>query len=216
MQLEQHARVRFTSGTIEALKWFALVCMVIDHAGKALNVELGPWAMVAGRLAFPIFALVFGYNLARPGVDRLRVAGRILLVACLVTPLYASLLGVWPLNVLFTLALAALVIEALERGQGYLAAALLVSSLLVDYLLPGVVLVTVAYGITRRGLIARRVAVLAFAMVGLCWLNGNAWALLSLPLLWAASRVDVDVPRLRWAFYLAYPLHLVVLLLLRG
>ena len=43
----------------------------------------------------------------------------------------------------------------------------------------------------------------------------NAQALASLPLLLVASRVDLPMPRLRWAFYAYYPLHLAALWLIR-
>jgi len=210
-------RFRFTTGTLEALKWLALACMVVDHVNAVFfHRELGLWATILGRISMPVFALVFGYNLARPGVDRLKVTGRLMLVGALATLVYAPLLGAWPLNVLFTFAVAALLVEALERGNGYIALALVISTMAVDYFLPGVVLVTVGCGIARHGLTQRRAVILAAAMAGLCVLVGNAWALLALPILWAASRVDLAVPRLRWAFLAAYPVHLVVLLLLRG
>ena len=63
------APVRVSSGAIEALKWLALACMVVDHVNAVFFArELGTWADVIGRVAFPLFAGVFGYNLARPGV----------------------------------------------------------------------------------------------------------------------------------------------------
>ncbi|MGY0556942.1 MULTISPECIES: TraX family protein [unclassified Lysobacter] len=53
----------------------------------------------------------------------------------------------------------------------------------------------------------------AVALVGslfaLCLVNLNAWALLALPIVWLASRSDLSIPRLRWAFWLFYPVHLV-------
>ena len=56
-------------------------------------------------------------------------------------------------------------------------------------------------------------AVLACA--ALWFINRNLWALAALPVLFLASRVDVRVPRLRWAFYAYYPLHLAALWLIR-
>ena len=39
--------------------------------------------------------------------------------------------------------------------------------------------------------------------------NGNSLALWALALLCLASRLQLDVPRLRWVFYAYYPAHLV-------
>ena len=61
--------------------------------------------------------------------------------------------------------------------------------------------------------VAAAVAVLACA--ALWFVNRNLWALAALPVLFLASRVDVRLPRLRWAFYAYYPLHLAALWLIR-
>lgn len=45
--------------------------------------------------------------------------------------------------------------------------------------------------------------------------NGNGWALAALPLIVVASRLDLRVPRLKWAFYAFYPAHLAALWLIR-
>jgi len=46
-------------------------------------------------------------------------------------------------------------------------------------------------------------------------INGNAWARDAMPLLIASSRVQLSVPRSKWAFYLLYPVHLFGLLVCR-
>ena len=56
---------------------------------------------------------------------------------------------------------------------------------------------------------------LLLACAALWFINRNLWALASLPLLLVASRVDLPMPRLRWAFYAYYPLHLAALWLIR-
>jgi len=213
-------RLRYTSGTLEALKWFAFACMIVDHVNTVMfDRTLGVAAVIVGRLAFPIFAVVFGYNMARPGVDHLRTAMRLGVVGALATPVYAPLLGWWPLNVLFTFAAACIVLHLAQRGSGWFAAALaVVLGCWVDYLWPGLALVFAAYAYARKsGPVA--VALAAFAFAGMAVLNASVagvWSLLALPLLACASRIDVDVPRHRWAFLAAYPLHLAVLLMLRG
>ncbi|MCW2314150.1 TraX family protein [Rhodoferax antarcticus] len=43
----------------------------------------------------------------------------------------------------------------------------------------------------------------------------NLWALAAVPVVLAASLLDLRVPRLRWVFYGYYPLHLFALWLIR-
>jgi len=58
-------------------------------------------------------------------------------------------------------------------------------------------------------------AVTLLACAGLWLINGNGWALAALPLLLAATRLDLRMPRMRRAFYVYYPLHLGVIWLIR-
>ena len=60
--------LRLNDGQLEALKWLALVSMLVDHFGRyAFGLGTDSWAFAIGRLAFPLFAFVLASNLARPG-----------------------------------------------------------------------------------------------------------------------------------------------------
>ena len=61
-------RLTLTNGGAEALKWLALLLMVGDHVNKYLFNGTLPVLFEAGRICAPLFALVFAWNLARPGV----------------------------------------------------------------------------------------------------------------------------------------------------
>src|SRR5690606_25927249 len=115
------AQVRISSGAIEAMKWLALLCMVVDHVNAVFyERELGIVADAIGRIAMPLFAGVFGYNLARPGIDVGKILRRLVLVALLATPVHAALFGVlgpWPFNILWTFAAAAWVVTELQAGR---------------------------------------------------------------------------------------------------
>ena len=56
----------------------------------------------------------------------------------------------------------------------------------------------------------------ALGFAGLHLINRNDWALAALPLIALASCVDLKVPRVRWAFYAFYPLHLAVIWAVRS
>ena len=148
-----------TDGTLEALKYLALVLMTVDHVDKYLFNGTHPEALAAGRSALPIFALVLAYNLARPyaleqGVLK-RTASRLVAFGLLATPAYVALgglaAGVYPLNVMFTLLVATVAIQLLDGGRTIAAAATFgVGGCLVEFGLPAVACASL-YGFTCEG-----------------------------------------------------------------
>lgn len=205
-----------SSGAVEALKWVALLAMVVDHVNAAFyGRDLGAWATIIGRVAMPVFSLVLAYNLARPGADLVRCLRRLFLFGVLSLPAHAYVFAVaggwWPLNILFTFAVAVGCVELMKRKRAGLAVALfLVGGAAVEYWWPGVALVVAAWAYFMRPQ-SGTAWTLAAAMLGLCVVNFNGWALLALPLVALAALVDVRVPRLRWVFWWFYPLHFVVI-----
>lgn len=210
---------RVSSGAIEALKWLALACMVVDHINAAFyGRELGLLADVIGRQAMPLFAAVFGYNLARPGADIGRALRRLLLFGALATPAYVALfglVGLWPLNILFTFAVAAWVILELQAGRAWHATvAFVLGSALVEYWWPGVALVVVVWMVARSPRPLVFMPALGLTLAALCIVsNGNSYALLSVPLALLVVHAAPTVPRLRWWFWWFYPTHLAALAL---
>ncbi len=204
--------------TLEALKWFALVLMVLDHVNKYLFAA--SWSVVPelSRCVAPIFATVLGLNLSRPwalhrGVHA-RTAARLLVFALLATPATAALQGAWPLNSLFTLLAGTLVVLALQHNTAvHLAAGGIVciaAGFGSDYGVVGVATVVCAFAcgqcVTWGRVLAWVASVAAYVFV-----NDNVWALLAVPLLLAAPFVHgLKLPRVRWLFYVVYPLHLTV------
>lgn len=219
--IAQPQPVALSSGQVEVLKWVALVAMVVDHVNAVFFArELGEWATVLGRVALPLFAIVLGVNLARPGVDVCKVTRRLVTFGTLAVPAYAHLfgmVGLWPLNVMFTFAVAVGVVWATERDEPIVAGVLfLCGAALVEYWWPGVALVVGVWGWARNRH-PQGVWPVVLALAGLCLLNGNAWALWAIPVLIAVRSMRLDnVPRLRWVFYAFYPVHLAVIALVRG
>lgn len=59
-------------GTLSVLKWFAILMMVLDHFNLYFLYprELHQQELyILGRMAAPLFAVLVGYNLARPSAD---------------------------------------------------------------------------------------------------------------------------------------------------
>lgn len=203
----------FSTGALSALKWLALAWMTVDHVDAFFyGRELGTWV---GRLVFPLFGFVIAYNLARPTVGaaaRARLLWRLLAFAILAVPFHAPLAAVlggwWPLNIMATFAAAVAIVDLLDRGQRELAALVfLVAGALVEYWWPGLLWILAVWWCYRERSPSSCVLVLG-SIASLALVNGSHWALLTLPLLAIASTWSLELPRLRWAFYAYYPLHL--------
>lgn len=203
-----------TSSGRELLKWIALVLMTGDHAAKVFAGGYIPVVSELGRVAFPLFALVMAYNMAQPGADAARTLRRLLPWALVAQPVHAWAFGSFlPLNVLWTFALFAACLALHQRGLTSWAVLLFAAGgLFVDYQWTGVGVVICWWAFYRWHAAGSRpmfvCTVLAFlSLLALCVFNGNAWALLAIPLLQIA-RWHWPVQRTRWAFYAYYVSHL--------
>jgi hypothetical protein len=218
--------IHLSDGTLEALKWLGLIMMTGDHVNKYLFNATLPGLFEAGRLCLPIFVFVLAYNLARPGaMERgayVRMIQRLALFGAVASIPFIALGGLvaewWPFNVLFTLLIITATAYLIEQGGAVnLAAAgvlFLIGGSLVEYWWPAVALGLAAWSYFKRpSMPAATAALLSCAALWL--INGNWWAMAALPLLLLASCLDLRMPRLCWAFYAYYPLHLAALWLIR-
>lgn len=217
-------RLKINNGTIEGLKWLALLLMTGDHIDEYIyNSTIHPLYKIS-RLAMPIFVCILAFNLARPGVffkgAYQRTLKRLLLFGVLATPAIIGLGGLWwgnwwPLNIMFTLLVMTLVIYFIEKDNPFFAiSVLLIGGSLVEYWWPAIVLGVAVWFYTKKPSIAA--LLIAFiACASLWWINGDMWALLVLPLLFLANKIEMNIPRIKWAFYVYYPLHLSLLWLIR-
>jgi len=214
----------FTDGQLEALKWIALASMFLDHFGRhLLGWGQETWVFALGRIAFPLFALVLGLNLAREGHRAARAArtSRRLALWCAVSVLPSIWARGEPtlVNVLGTLGLGAALCWAIATSARMVlrvavCVAVAAASRWVEFGLAGVFLVPAIYlWYTQRQPEAALLAVVLFVLTA--WLNASfgGWpallgTLATLPIAWSMSRLPVSVPRLQLAFYLVYPLHL--------
>lgn len=212
-----------TSGGRELLKWIAVLAMTGDHVLKVFGLVYVPVLSQAGRVAFPLFAMILAYNLAQPGADVLKSVRRLLAWGVVATPVYWLAFGqLLPFNVLCAFALAAGAIWAVQgRRWALFAVCALPGPLFVDYQWAGLAVVVGAWWYFSAP--ARRIVVtlcgIVVPAVALCAYNGSVWSLLAMPMLLVAY-VPISFPRTRWAFYGYYVAHLgllvVVLTLLEG
>jgi hypothetical protein len=213
-----------TDGSVEAIKWLALVLMTFDHIDKYLLHETIPALFDAGRLAMPLFATVFGLNMARPRTANSQHYGktiiRLLVAWAAATPVCLALGGLawgwWPLNVMSMFALTASVMWLVDGGgrARFAAAALLfvLGGVIVEYWWPGMVLCLAAWRYAKRPTWSALTMWLC-AAAALTIINHNWWALAAVPVLLLAGRTNFGLPRVRLLFYVYYPVHLAIILL---
>jgi TraX protein len=220
------SRFVIADGTLEVLKWLALVLMVADHVNKYFFKEELPAVFELGRIVMPIFGFILVYNLSRSGaIERgvfKRVMIRLALFGAVSVPICILLNQTvvrqypwWPLNILFTLLLVTGIVYLIELGGWHRRLLASVSFLLVspfvEYAWMGVLTCLGAWLFCRQASF-KNFFCWFLGVLSLTIINRNAWALAAMPLLLMASRVKFDVPRSKWAFYTLYPVHLLALL----
>jgi hypothetical protein len=216
------ARFVVADGSLEGLKWLALILMVLDHVNKYLWDQRFVLLFDLGRMVMPLFGFVLMYNLARPGVwaagVHRRVMWRLLAFGAVATPAYVALVGVWPLNILWTLLAATGLVALLEAGgraRTALAIGLFIlAGAVVEFWWFGLLSCLGAWAFCRRPT-ALRLALWAAAIASLGVVNRNLAALACLPLIWAGAQMALPLRRCRWLFYAFYPAHLSVIWLVK-
>lgn len=109
------------AASLEILKWGALGLMVFDHV-VAVFMPGNTLLRLPGRVVFPAFAAMMALHLSR-GYPPGRYVARLFPFAILAQGGYALAFGVfliWPLNVLFTLLAAALMVRGSLWAGGLL------------------------------------------------------------------------------------------------
>ena len=218
-------RVELSDGAVEAMKWLGLVLMTADHAQKYGMIAV-PGVYEAGRLAFPLFGIVLAYNLARAKSHDhavyVRVLTRLLVCGAIASIPFIALGGLgfgwWPLNCMGTLAVAVCIMYVIESRRPFwktkAATLFLLGGAMVEFWWPGVALCVGAWRYCTHPTGGALLLWLA-GTAGLTLINGNGGACASfVVLVGMASLVTIEIPRASRWFYLYYPAHLAIILLL--
>lgn len=205
--------------TSNQLKLLAMLTMTLDHIG----VQMFPgvlWLRIVGRLAFPIYAYMIAEGCAHTRNRRkylLQMAG----LALLCQLVYFFAMGSLFQCILVTFTLSILLIYACDTGSRPLTALALLGVAFVTVALPrllpgtdfaidygffGVLVPVAAYlGKTHR----EKLLFTASALVALAWSVGDIqWYSLAALLPLALYGGQRGKRRMKWLFYLYYPLHL--------
>ena len=215
---------------LDVLKGIALAAMCLDHLNTVFSwksVEL--W--MVGRMAFPVFALVWGCNLSRHPVSQTSL-NRLWLWAIAAQPVYWLALkgngaAIFDLNILFAFAVAGQWVKGTQSSS--LWSVLLAVALFLGYLplsslsygLAGIVMLLASFGLFHVQTAERRWMMLTLWIASVLALNasvGLIYALAGLLLsgmVWFAVMLTKTVQRDRFLprhfFTLVYVGHLAVI-----
>jgi len=214
-----------------ALKIIAAASMLLDHMGLLIFPQAG-FLRVLGRLAFPIYAFCIAegfYHTRNKGKYFLQI----FLLGAVCQLVYYIADGSMYLGVLITFSVSILLMWALERVKKAPAgertvpalsfaalmvlAALLCHVMEVDYGFCGIMLPLLA-SISREKRL--RLTLFALGLLALCLrlaqfggMDVQWWSLCTLPLLWAYNGQPGKY-RMKYFFYVFYPVHLAALYLI--
>ena len=213
----------------EGLKIIACVTMLIDHIGAAFVPLV--WLRVVGRIAFPIYCFLLAEGAAY--TRNPRKYGARLAVGALLSELPFELLFYGGLtlahsSVMVTLLLGFVAIESMKKWPRmwplvFLACAFLAEMAGSDYGGLGVMLV-VFFALTRersKVLQTVGVAIICWMIGGYGWQVGPVYVPMEivgvvamLPICLYNGRKATHNKAVQWAFYMFYPVHLSILLLI--
>lgn len=203
------------------LKIIAMVAMTIDHANYMFYDHVTLLNYI-GRLAFPIFAwqIVVGFEKTR---DVKQYAFRLLVLAIISQPLFTLYFGelqrVFTFNTIFTLLLGLLCLCAIKKSKQWggvccVVACVVAEVLHFDYGFFGIAMIVLFYLCRndKATMVIAQVANLAVYQV----LHPNSIEMYSfVAILLILLYNDKRGYNLKYLFYVFYPLHLLILYILK-
>ncbi len=216
----------WSPGQRDIIKTVAMLLMVLDHANRILHPDQA-WMFLAGRGAFPLFALVWGLNLSRHAHIRQSAINR--LWGWGIIAQFAYYLAGFPWyegNILFAFAVAAQALKWCEQRSLFLSAAALLLLMVwiplsgTSYGIAGVLMLVICYRLYRAEDAEERLVLAVCLVAAIPALNLDtsdvaavAGLLVTGGVVWLVSLTGKSLPRFWPAdfFPVFYTCHLAVL-----
>lgn len=203
----------------DLLKIIAILCMLIDHIGAVLFPKIF-WLRIIGRIAFPIFAFQVAMGFSH--TKNIYKYGLRLLIFGLISQIPYGLLFPGNINIFFTLLWGLFLLFAYERN-------VLVSLLLVplaaifglEYGWYGVAAIFVFHHFRHKPLYAAAAfsfitlldCIVTVLQSGFLGIFVQMFSLFALFLIYHPFKTQIQLPK--YFFYAFYPVHLLILFLLK-
>ncbi len=227
---------KIESYNLEFLKWIAILGMFIDHFSKLIfpTIDHIPFFFEFGRISFPLFAFILVYNYLYNTKSKENYLKRLLIFALISQPFFSYAFNTFVLNIFFVLLIGLLCIYLIEKGIEFdkkvinfsLATIILVSSSnFVDYQPFGIAVIVSLYFV----FIYKKVVFWLIFIIFLILANHYTYSLnngllglflgiilFHLTLYIVLIKNKIKIPRInKWFFYSFYPLHLVLILIIK-
>lgn len=201
------------------LKWIAIITMIIDHVGAVLYPQYLILRII-GRIAFPIFCFLLVEGAVHTHNIR-RYEGRLLGFA-LISELPFDLVfyggvSLEHQNVFFTLLIGLFMLDIMERKKNtiypflaLLGAIFLAEKLSVDYGAGGVLFILCFYLLYERRVLRQ----IAFIGMNVSYFGMGVQAYAGLAVIPMLLYNGKRGRRMKYLFYVIYPLHLLILYLI--
>ena len=215
------------------LKMIAACAMLIDHTGHVFFPE-AIYMRCIGRLAFPIFAFMvaMGYSYTR---DIKKYMLRMFIFAIITQVPYVYMIGSFdplPFNVIFTLLFGLVSIYAIETGKPIIGItvaillAILAESGGFDHGAFGVFMVIAFYYTRDSKYLSNLSAILLILLLSTYYLlifglNTYTWIIIlfylfAIPVINLYNeKKGISNPFTKWFFYVFYPIHILMLVILK-
>ena len=213
-----------SSGTIEFIKWIAIIAMAVDHIGLILFPDLTVLRMV-GRVALPLFGFLLIHNYLFFTTDKKKYIVRLWVFSAISQPFFYYIVSP-ALNIFVLLALALSSIyliestkgagsnRAIESMTGFVIVSLaLVFSFFINYGVFGFALLMFMYlSFTKSEyafFVFASIALMNFSMTHVSYVFCG---FLFYPIICFSGQLDLKMKRMNpLFFYMFYPVHLLII-----
>ena len=204
------------------IKIIAIITMVIDHTGYVLFPHI-PLFREIGRIAFPLFAFLIA-NGAVHTRDINKYLFRLALLAIISEPFFSMMTSGSSMNIFFTLFLAVAAISVLKHLNSsikyfvFIVLSLLFSYIAevirADYAAIGVLFIIALYVVINYKLLVC-FCIFVFMLLLYDFTFLFYYSLISLiPVILYDGKRGFNSNFVKWAFYLFYPIHIFILIIL--
>lgn len=206
-------KIKFNLNT-DFLKLIAAVTMFIDHIGAVLFPDILMFRII-GRISFPLFAycLVVGF-LYTSNIKK--YALRLLIFGIISQPIHVFTFDVsWAqLNILPTLLMGLILLYCLREKKWFIFILLIVSVFFINfnYGIEGILLIILFY-VFRNHTFAALISTSLLLIKPLFYGHIQGFAVFCIPFIFFHTNVKVKLNK--YFYYLFYPLHLLLLLILK-